>query len=90
MQENRVKALWRGGGVAVMCGCSIGNTYASEIMAHAGFDALMLDQQHSPVDWAAMWLVAHPDLLRTARVRAVMDWLVEVITAARSRFKGSS
>ena len=54
MQENRVKALWRNGGVAVMCGCSIGNTYASEIMAHAGFDALMLDQQHSPVDWSAM------------------------------------
>jgi 4-hydroxy-2-oxoheptanedioate aldolase len=54
VHDNRVRALWRDGGVAVMCGCSIGNTYASEIMAHAGFDALMLDQQHSPVDWAAM------------------------------------
>lgn len=40
--------------------------------------------------WTAMWLVAHPDLLRTARVRAVMDWLAETIAAARSRFKGSS
>lgn len=44
----------------------------------------------APVDWASMWLVAHPDLLRTARVRAVMDWLAEVITASRSRFRGGS
>jgi len=51
---------------------------------------LALERIGAPVDWATMWLVAHPDLLRTARVRAVMDWLVEAITTARSRFKGSS
>jgi DNA-binding transcriptional LysR family regulator len=42
------------------------------------------------LDWAAMWLVAHPDLLRTARVRAVMDWLADAIKDARSIFRGGS
>jgi DNA-binding transcriptional LysR family regulator len=44
----------------------------------------------APIDWAAMWLVAHPDVLRTARVRAVFDWLAQIITSARSRFRGGS
>jgi len=44
----------------------------------------------APIDRASMWLVAHPDVLRTARVRAVFDWLAGIITAARSRFRGGS
>ena len=49
-----------------------------------------LERIGAPIDWASIWLVAHPDLLRTARVRAVMDWLADVITASRSRFRGGS
>ena len=29
MQDNRVKAQWRGGGMAAMCGCPVGNTTAT-------------------------------------------------------------
>jgi DNA-binding transcriptional LysR family regulator len=28
-----------------------------------------------------MWLVVHPDLVRVARVRAAMDWVIEIMTA---------
>jgi hypothetical protein len=35
-----------------------------------------------------MWLVAHPDVLRTARVRAIMDALSALITAHRATFRG--
>ena len=40
------------------------------------------------LDWAEIWLVAHPDLLRTARVRAVMDALTALMIANRARLRG--
>ena len=46
MRSNRVKALWRDGKPAVAGWVSSGNTYIVEVMAHAGFDALIIDVQH--------------------------------------------
>jgi 4-hydroxy-2-oxoheptanedioate aldolase len=46
MQRNRVKELWKQGKPAVQGWCSTGNPYIAELLAHAGFDAVVLDWQH--------------------------------------------
>lgn len=46
MQQNRVKELWKQGKPAVQGWCSTGNPYIAELMAHAGFDAVVIDWQH--------------------------------------------
>jgi 4-hydroxy-2-oxoheptanedioate aldolase len=43
---NRVKELWQQGKPAVQGWCSTGNPYIAELMAHAGFDAVVIDWQH--------------------------------------------
>jgi DNA-binding transcriptional LysR family regulator len=40
------------------------------------------------IDRATIWLVAHPDLLRTARVRAVLDALAEIMLADAAILRG--
>jgi len=46
MKKNRVKELWKQGKPAVQGWCSTGNPYIAELLAHAGFDAVVLDWQH--------------------------------------------
>ena len=46
MRPNKVKALWREGKAATAGWIAIGNTYIAEVMANAGFDALVIDMQH--------------------------------------------
>ena len=46
MKTNRVKELWKQGKPAVQGWCSSGNPYIAEMMAHAGFDAVVIDWQH--------------------------------------------
>ena len=46
MRPNKVKALWRQGKPAVAGWISTGNGYIAEVMAHAGYDALIIDTQH--------------------------------------------
>jgi 4-hydroxy-2-oxoheptanedioate aldolase len=43
---NRVRELWKQGKPAVQGWCSTGNPYIAELMAHAGFDAVVIDWQH--------------------------------------------
>lgn len=46
MKKNRVRELWKQGKPAVQGWCSTGNPYIAEMMAHAGFDAVVIDWQH--------------------------------------------
>jgi 4-hydroxy-2-oxoheptanedioate aldolase len=46
VKTNRVKELWKQGKPAVQGWCSTGNPYIVEMMAHAGFDAVVIDWQH--------------------------------------------
>ena len=46
MKQNHVKELWKQGKPAVQGWCSTGNPYIAELMAHAGFDAVVIDWQH--------------------------------------------
>ncbi len=46
MRKNKVKEMWRAGQAVTMGWCSTADPYVTEIMARAGFDALVLDTQH--------------------------------------------
>lgn len=46
MKKNRVRELWKQGKPAVQGWCGTGNPYIAEMMAHAGFDAVVIDWQH--------------------------------------------
>jgi 4-hydroxy-2-oxoheptanedioate aldolase len=59
MRKNRVKELWRAGQPVLTGWCSTADPYTTEIMARAGFDALVLDTQHGMTigpERTAAWL----------------------------------
>lgn len=51
MIENRVKRVWREGGLALGCysGC-FGTPAMVEIIGHAGYDSVFIDMEHMPFD----------------------------------------
>ena len=51
MRENTVKSIWARGGVVVNGWLSIPSAFSAEIMAHQGFDSLLVDMQHGVVDY---------------------------------------
>mgnify|MGYP001208416238 CR=1 FL=1 len=46
MRPNKIKEMWREGKPAAAGWLSTGNTYLAEAMAHAGYDAVIIDMQH--------------------------------------------
>jgi 4-hydroxy-2-oxoheptanedioate aldolase len=52
MRANQLRQLWQSGGAAVNGWLSIGNSFAAEVMAHAGWDSLTIDLQHGPLDYS--------------------------------------
>jgi 4-hydroxy-2-oxoheptanedioate aldolase len=51
LRENRVRTIWQSGGVVVCGACGLDSLYAAEVMAHEGFDALIIDTQHAAIDY---------------------------------------
>ena len=61
MRINKVKELWQQGKTPTVAWLFSADTYIAELMANAGFDALVLDMQHGMgigPDRAALWLQA--------------------------------
>lgn len=59
MRPNRAKALWQEGKPVLTGWCHTPDPFTSEVMARAGFDALVLDMQHGMAigpERAAVWL----------------------------------
>ncbi len=54
MRENNLRTRWKSGGFAVNGWLAIPNSFASETMAHQGWDSLTVDMQHGVVDYQAM------------------------------------
>lgn len=52
MRENPVKAKLRAGEPTFGTWLSLGDLYATRVMARCGFDWLTLDIEHSPIDWS--------------------------------------
>ncbi len=51
MRPNALREIWRRGGVVVNGWLSIPSAFAAEVMAHQGFDSLVVDMQHGVVDY---------------------------------------
>jgi 4-hydroxy-2-oxoheptanedioate aldolase len=54
MRPNRVREIWQQGGAVINGWCGIPNGFAAEVMAHMGWDSLVIDMQHGVVDYQAM------------------------------------
>ncbi|MFQ5933261.1 MAG: HpcH/HpaI aldolase/citrate lyase family protein [Dehalococcoidia bacterium] len=73
MRRNKLKAMWRDGKPVVVCWVTTPDPYMAEILAHVGFDALVLDMQHGMgigPDRAVQWLqaVSTTDTVPMARI----------------------
>jgi 4-hydroxy-2-oxoheptanedioate aldolase len=53
MRENKIRTIWQNGGAAVNGWLAIPNSFATEVMAHQGWDSLTIDMQHGMVDYHA-------------------------------------
>lgn len=49
MRPNKVKEIWKSGGVAINGWSSIPAPYATEVMGHQGFDSITIDLQHGMI-----------------------------------------
>lgn len=54
MRPNRVREIWQTGGAVVNGWCGIPSAFAAEVMAHMGWDSLVVDMQHGVVDYQTM------------------------------------
>ena len=54
MRDNRLRQIWKSGGTAINGWLAIPNSFATETMAHQGWDSLTIDMQHGMVDYQAM------------------------------------
>ena len=55
MRENTIRSIWARGGVVVNGQCAIASSHVAEVMCHQGFDSLLIDMQHAPVNFDAMF-----------------------------------
>ena len=51
MRENRLRSIWAKGEAVVNGWLSIPSAFSAEVMAHQGFDSLVVDMQHGVVDY---------------------------------------
>src|SRR5260221_10495165 len=54
MRANRVRDIWQSGGAVVNGWCGIPSGFSAEIMAHMGWDSLVVDTQHGIVGYETM------------------------------------
>jgi 4-hydroxy-2-oxoheptanedioate aldolase len=54
MRPNRVRQIWEAGGVAINGWCAIPSGFTAELMAHMGWDSLVIDTQHGLIGYQAM------------------------------------
>ena len=54
MRPNRVREIWQAGGAVINGWCGIPSGFSAEVMAHMGWDSLVVDMQHGIVDYQAM------------------------------------
>ncbi len=52
--DNPVRDIWNNGGTAINGWLNIGHPFSAEIMAAQEFDALTIDCQHGPIDYAGL------------------------------------
>ena len=53
-RANRVREIWASGKAVVNSWCGVPSSFSAEVMAHAGFDSLVVDMQHGMIDYQVM------------------------------------
>jgi 4-hydroxy-2-oxoheptanedioate aldolase len=86
MKKNPVKAALRAGKAQVGTWLSLGNVFASRVMARVGFPWLTVDMEHSPIDWYEASLlfgaIADAGCVPLARVpRGTHDYIKRALDA---------
>ena len=54
MRANRMREIWQTGGAVINGWCGIPSGFSAEIMAHMGWDSLVVDTQHGVVGYETM------------------------------------
>jgi 4-hydroxy-2-oxoheptanedioate aldolase len=54
MRESKLRKLWASGKAATNVWCHIPSSYATEMIAHQGWDSLTVDTQHGPIGYTEM------------------------------------
>ncbi|MGH7038448.1 MAG: HpcH/HpaI aldolase family protein [Stellaceae bacterium] len=54
MRANKVREAWAEGRAVINSWCGIPSSFAAEVMAHMGWDSLVVDMQHGLVDYQQM------------------------------------
>jgi 4-hydroxy-2-oxoheptanedioate aldolase len=54
MRENRLKQIWAAGSAVLNGWCAIPSGFSAELMAHLGWDSLVIDTQHGLVGYESM------------------------------------
>src|SRR5437879_187418 len=54
MRANRVRDIWQAGGAVINGWCGIPSGFSAEVMAHMGWDSLVIDTQHGIVGYETM------------------------------------
>jgi 4-hydroxy-2-oxoheptanedioate aldolase len=54
MRESKLRTLWASGKAATNVWCHIPSSYATELIAHQGWDSLTVDTQHGPIGFSEM------------------------------------
>src|SRR6516164_9428647 len=53
-RANKVRELWAAGKPVLNSWCGIPSSFSAEVMAHAGWDSLVVDMQHGIIDYQTM------------------------------------
>jgi len=53
-RANKVRELWAAGKPVLNSWCGIPSSFSAEVMAHAGWDSLVVDMQHGMIDYQMM------------------------------------
>ena len=53
-RANRVRELWQAGKPVINSWLGIPSSFSAEVMAHAGWDSLVVDMQHGMIDYQVM------------------------------------
>jgi len=54
MRANAIKQIWKKGGCVVNGWCNMPGAFNAEVMAHAGWDSMVVDMQHGIIDYQTM------------------------------------
>ena len=49
-RANRIREIWAGGKAVINSWCGIPSSFSAEVMAHKGWDSLVVDMQHGMIE----------------------------------------